>query len=102
MYSCLSAGGLVRHEYVARRPALHTRARGEKVTPEVSKPTPFGRRVIDLEVEENGKVLGGVETKTGGSRYLPMQRLKDIWLDLNTDGGYTVQLVRKPPTTSAP
>lgn|GEM_PF-3219997 len=77
-------------------------ATGKKVTPDVSKPTPFGRRVIDLEVEENGKVLGGVETKTGGSRYLPMQRLKDIWLDLNTDGGYPVQLVRKPPTTPAP
>jgi hypothetical protein len=71
-------------------------AEGRTVYPEVTKSTPFGTRVIDLEVYEDEALLGGIETKVGNSRYLQMQRLKDIWLDLNTQGGYPVQLLRKP------
>jgi hypothetical protein len=76
--------------------ASFMKANGRDVVTEVSKKTPFGIRYIDIEVSIDGKVLGGIETKTGGSRYLPMQRIKDIWLDLNTPGGYPVQVVRKP------
>jgi hypothetical protein len=60
---------------------------------EVPKNTPFGRRVIDIEVSKDGKVLGGVETKTGNSRYTPAQQSKDEWLRMN---GYPVDVVRKP------
>jgi hypothetical protein len=70
-------------------------AEGRQVTTEVYKRTPFGARYIDIEVSMSGKVLGGIETKVGSSRYLPLQRMKDIWLDFNTTGGYPVQLVRK-------
>jgi hypothetical protein len=66
------------------------------VSTEVFKRTPFGARYIDIEVSQGGRVLGGIETKVGSSPYTPLQRLKDIWLDLNTPGGYPVQLVRKP------
>lgn len=69
---------------------------GREVATEVYKWTPFGRRFIDIEVSSGGKVLGGIETKVGSLRYTPLQRLKDIWLDLNTQGGYPVQVVRKP------
>jgi RHS repeat-associated protein len=72
-------------------------AEGRQVATEVFKRTPFGARYIDIEVSQAGKVLGGIETKVGASRYTPLQRLKDIWLDLNTPGGYPVNLVRKPP-----
>jgi len=48
---------------------------------------------MDLDVWHNGVNLGGIETKVGGSRYLPLQRLKDAWLGANN---YPVQLVRKP------
>ena len=72
------------------------KAEGREVRIEVPKKTPFGSRVIDIEVEYNGKVQGGIETKVGSSRYHPLQRIKDIWLDLNTPGGYPVQEVRKP------
>ncbi len=71
-------------------------AEGREVSTEVFKRTPFGPRFIDIEVSSGGKVLGGIETKVGRSVYTPLQRLKDIWLDLNTPGGYPVQLVRKP------
>jgi hypothetical protein len=37
--------------------------------------------------------LGGIETKTGNSRYHPSQRAKDEWLRQN---GYPVDLVRDP------
>jgi hypothetical protein len=40
-----------------------------------------------------GKVLGGVETKTGNSPYKPSQRAKDEYLKQT---GYPVNLVRKP------
>ncbi|WP_439698633.1 RHS repeat domain-containing protein [Mucilaginibacter sp. AW1-7] len=75
--------------------AAALRAEGRVVTPEAYKWTPFGKRFIDLDVWHNGVNLGGIETKVGGSRYLPLQRLKDAWLGAN---GYNVQLVRKPPT----
>jgi RHS repeat-associated protein len=61
------------------------------VQTEVVKQTPFGKRVIDIEVSKNGKVLGGIETKTGNSRYSASQRAKDEWLRQN---GYPVDLVR--------
>lgn len=69
---------------------------GREVATEVYKWTQFGKRFMDIEVSAGGKVLGGIETKAGGSRYTPLQRLKDIWLDVNTKGGYPVQVVRKP------
>jgi RHS repeat-associated protein len=67
------------------------KASGRDVEKEVVKQTPFGRRVIDVEVSQGGKVLGGVETKVGESRYLPSQRAKDEWL---RQQGYPVNVVR--------
>ena len=67
------------------------RKAGLDVETEVSKMTPFGRRVIDIEVGQNGKVLGGIETKAGNSRYKASQRAKDAWLEQNS---YPVDLVR--------
>lgn len=69
------------------------RAEGRTIFTEVPKKTIFGPRVIDIEVHYGGRVLGGIETKVGASRYLPSQRAKDFWLGLN---GYPVNLVRKP------
>lgn len=69
-------------------------AEGRQVATEVFKRTPFGAR--NIEVSIGGKVLGGIETKVGSSSYTFMQRLRDIWIDLNTPGGYPVQVVRKP------
>ena len=37
-------------------------------------------------------MLGGIETKFGSSRYTPLQRVKDTWLQLVDD--YTVNVVR--------
>jgi RHS repeat-associated protein len=65
---------------------------GRQVTTEVVKRTPFGTRVIDIEVSLGGRVLGGIETKLGGSPYLPSQQAKDAWLGLN---GYIVNVVRR-------
>lgn len=67
------------------------RNQGFDVQTEVVKQTPFGRRVIDIEVGKNGEIMGGIETKFGGSRYLPSQRAKDEWLRQN---GYPVNLIR--------
>jgi hypothetical protein len=67
------------------------KAAGRDVEKEVGKETPFGRRVVDIEVSDGGKVLGGVETKVGSSRYLPSQRAKVEWLRWN---GYPVNVVR--------
>lgn len=69
------------------------KAAGRDVEKEVSKPTPFGRRVVDLEVKHNGKTLGGIETKRGKSPYKPSQRAKDAYLKRQ---GYPVNVVRKP------
>jgi len=71
-------------------------AEGRQVATEVFKRTPFGARYIDIEVSYGGKVLGGIETKVGSSPYTVLQRIKDIWIDLNTKGGYPIQVVRKP------
>jgi hypothetical protein len=59
----------------------------------VRKETPFGDRIIDLEVSKDGEVLGGVEVKAGESRYRPDQALKDWWLDVFQ--GYPVTVVRE-------
>jgi len=67
--------------------------KGLTVRKEVVKKTPFGTRRIDIEViSSDGEVLGGIEAKTGNSRYLPSQRSKDFWLKLQ---GYIVNLVRR-------
>ena len=68
------------------------KAAGRDVQTEVTKQTPFGKRVVDIEVSHNGKTLGGVETKTGNSPYKPSQRAKDTYLKQQ---GYPVNLVRK-------
>jgi RHS repeat-associated protein len=67
---------------------------GRQVTREVYKKTPFGKRFIDIEVSQDGTVLGGVETKLGTSRYTTLQRLKDWWL--THIEGYPVNVARKP------
>ncbi|MBB1141035.1 hypothetical protein [Myroides sp. WP-1] len=54
-----------------------------------------GKRYMDLDVWYKGVNVGGIETKIGSSRYLPLQRLKDVWLE-DQDVPYPVQLVRKP------
>ena len=64
-----------------------------KVHTEVAKKTIFGRRFMDIEIRQNGVAIGGIETKTGNSRYNPSHRAKDEWLGMN---GYPVNLVRKP------
>lgn len=66
-------------------------AAGRDVQKEVAKRTPFGRRNIDIEVSKGGKVLGGIETKTGKSPYILRQRVKDAYLRLE---GYIVNVVR--------
>lgn len=67
---------------------------GRDVDRQVRKDTPFGPRVIDIEVKDkDGNVLGGVEVKSGKSRYRQDQRSKDEWLRQN---GYPVDVVRKP------
>ncbi|MCP5005141.1 MAG: hypothetical protein GY941_14580, partial [Planctomycetes bacterium] len=65
---------------------------GLDVEVEVYKKTPFGKRFIDIEVSNKGRVLGGIETKTGKSRYGPNQRSKDKWLQRYKD--YPVNVVR--------
>ncbi|HSV97265.1 MAG TPA: hemagglutinin repeat-containing protein [Spirochaetota bacterium] len=64
---------------------------GFNVQTEVAKNTPFGKRVIDIEVSKDGRVLGGIETKAGKSPYTPSQRAKDNWLKQQ---GYQVDVVR--------
>ncbi len=54
------------------------RKEGRDVSIEVYKKTPFGKRFIDIEVSMGEKVLGGIETKVGGSQYNTLQRLKDL------------------------
>lgn len=67
---------------------------GRDVDTEVFKRTPFGKRFIDIEVSQDGKILGGVETKLRTSPYTPSQRAKDAWLWLMN--GYRVNVVRGP------
>jgi RHS repeat-associated protein len=72
--------------------ASRLEAEGLKVDKEVTKKTIFGDRRIDIEVSKDGKVLGGVETKVGKSRYHASQRAKDAWLKMTR--GYIVNVVR--------
>jgi len=72
--------------------AAALRAAGRDVKIEVYKPTPYGGRYMDLDVWMNGKNLGGIEAKVGGSRYISSQRLKDWWLKHAMN--YTVHVVR--------
>jgi len=65
---------------------------GRQVTKEVVKRTPFGTRVIDIEVSVGGRILGGIETKLGSSPYLPSQQAKDAYLRVS---GYLVNVVRR-------
>lgn len=65
---------------------------GRKVIPEVLKDTPFGGRRVDLDVWHGGENVGGVEVKSGLSRYLASQRAKDFWLKHFND--YIVNVVR--------
>lgn len=75
------------------RVADSLKASGRDVSKEVYKKTPFGPRVIDIEVTHNGKTLGGVETKTGNSPYTSKQRAKDNYLKQQ---GYPVNVSRQP------
>ncbi len=70
------------------------RSLGYEVETEVFKPTPFGPRFVDIEISREGKVLGGLETKVGGSRYRAAQRAKDMYLKLVEK--YEVKPLRKP------
>ena len=65
---------------------------GRQVELEVYKRTPLGKRYIDIDVWLSGRSLGGIETKFGGSRYIPTQRAKDAWLRIVKD--YPVNVVR--------
>ena len=65
-----------------------------KVEQQVYKWTPFGKRFIDIQISFKDKVLGGIETKVGNSRYTTLQRLKDHYL-LHVEG-YRVNVVREP------
>jgi hypothetical protein len=67
---------------------------GYTVRTEVTKLTPFGRRVIDIEVWKDGTLLGGIEAKYGNSIYRASQMAKDYWLKMQ---GYIVNVVRSPP-----
>lgn len=69
------------------------RKEGFGIKTEVTKNTPFGRRVIDIEVSKNDQVLGGIETKKGKSPYKPSQRAKDEYLKRNN---YPVNVIREP------
>jgi RHS repeat-associated protein len=67
------------------------RQEGYDVKTEVTKETPLGPRRIDVEVSKNGGPPSGIETKVGGSRYVPKQRAKDAFLGRE---GYPVTVVR--------
>jgi hypothetical protein len=69
------------------------RKQGFDVNQHVTRETPFGRRVVDIEVWKDGELLGGIEVKTGGSRYMPQQRAADQWLNSH---GYPTYLMRLP------
>jgi RHS repeat-associated protein len=66
---------------------------GRIIQKEVVKNTPIGKRVMDIEVrDKSGNILGGIEAKTGNSRYKPSQRAKDNYLKKT---GYPVTVIRK-------
>ena len=68
------------------------RKMGYVVRTEVYKKTPYGKRFIDIEIERDGIILGGIETKFGKSRYHFLQQLKDHYLKHVL--GYIVNVVR--------
>ncbi len=68
------------------------KAKGFDVQTEVYKATIFGKRFIDVELSQAGKVVGGLETKWGRSAYTASQRAKDAWLYMTR--GYKVQVIR--------
>ena len=69
-------------------------SQGRTVSKEVYKSTPFGARFMDLEISNSkGTILGGVETKVGGSPYTLSQRAKDYYL--KTVHNYPVNVIRK-------
>ncbi len=70
------------------------RSAGRDVQTEVYKTTPFGPRVVDIEVSHQGKLLGGIETKVGASPYKAAQQAKDTYLRFFER--YPMNLVRKP------
>ena len=65
---------------------------GIETKTEVVKQTPIGPRRIDIDVWRDGKNLGGIEVKLGGSRYTPAQQLKDLMLSRLDN--YRVNVVR--------
>ncbi|MDZ4707913.1 MAG: RHS repeat-associated core domain-containing protein [Saprospiraceae bacterium] len=69
-------------------------SQGRTISKEVPKSTPFGTRVIDIEVKNsNGTILGGVEAKTGNSPYTVNQKAKDYYL--SKVEGYRVNVIRQ-------
>jgi hypothetical protein len=67
---------------------------GRVVEKEKTFDTPFGPRRVDIHVKDaSGNVLGGVETKVGGSRYRASQRAKDAYLRIFKK--YIVHVVRR-------
>jgi len=58
---------------------------------EVPHNTPWGRRIIDIELRRGGWT-GGIEGKVGGSPYKLYQQIKDAWL--NRNGKFPVRLIR--------
>jgi len=70
----------------------HRNTAGREVEIEVYKPTPYGKRYMDIDVWMNGENLGGIEAKVGRFRYTWAQRLKDWWL--KNAMNYTVHVVR--------
>jgi len=68
-------------------------ANGYEVTKEVFKRTPFGGRFIDIQIQKDGVLLGGIETKASATaRYSASQRAKDAYLKYVE--GYIVNVVR--------
>lgn len=67
----------------------------QPVNPAINIERAYDSRVeeclLDIQISRNGRVLGGLEIKTGGSRYLPSQRAKDWYLSRIA---YRVQVIR--------
>jgi len=74
--------------------AKHLEGMGFDVAKEVTFKTALGARRVDILVSKGGRILGGIETKLGGSRYLPSQRAKDAMISLTE--GISIVVVRGP------
>jgi hypothetical protein len=69
------------------------RSLGFLVEQQVYKKTFFGKRFIDLMIyDSDGQLVGGIEAKTGDSRYTPYQRACDAWLSIFE--GISITVVR--------